>query len=199
MVRWLSRAIYSSGYIGLERAAIGSRARPAQTSDSVRTMIRRLFLCLTLAIAAPVAGQQPAPSLAVTGAVSQPLTLTSADLATMPRATVTTTNNGIATAYEGVWVSDILKKAGVPFGAGMRGPALAGYVVASASDGYQVVFSLGELDPDMTDGQFLLADKANGKPLFGENGAFRLVVPKDKRGARSIRMLTSLNVVQLRK
>lgn len=61
------------------------------------------------------------------------------------------------------------------------------------------MFSLGELDPDMTDAQFLLADKANGKPLFGENGAFRLVVPKDKSGARSIRMLTTLNVVQLRK
>src|SRR6185503_5449615 len=98
-----------------------------------------------------------------------------------------------------VWLSDVLKKAGVPLGADLRGPALAGYVLASASDGYQVVFSLGELDPDMTDGQFLVADKANGKPLFGEDGAFRLVVPKDKRGARSVRMLTKLEVVQLRK
>ena len=104
-----------------------------------------------------------------------------------------------ATTYEGVWLSDVLKKAGVPFGSGMRGAALSAYIVASASDGYQVVFSVGEVDPDMTDGQYLLADKANGKALFGENGAFRLVVPKDKRGARSVRMLTSLNVVQLKK
>lgn len=160
----------------------------------------RLLLCATLAFSAPtLAAQQAAPSIAVTGAVSQPLTLTAADLAAMSRATVTTTNNGISTAYEGVWLSDVLKKAGVPFGSGMRGPTLSTYVVASASDGYQVVFSAGELDPDMTDGQYLLADKANGKALFGENGSFRLVVPKDKRGARSIRMLTSLNVVQLRK
>jgi DMSO/TMAO reductase YedYZ molybdopterin-dependent catalytic subunit len=152
-----------------------------------------------IAAATPVAAQQSAPSVSITGAVPQPLTVTAADLATMPRATVTTNNNGIATVYEGVWLAEVLKKAGVPFGSGMRGPALSSYVVASASDGYQVVFSLGEVDPDMTDGQYLLADKANGKPLFGENGAFRLVVPKDKRGARSIRMLTSLNVVQLRK
>jgi DMSO/TMAO reductase YedYZ molybdopterin-dependent catalytic subunit len=155
------------------------------------------------AIATTGSAQQPAPStaasIAVTGAVSQPLTLTSADFAAMPRATVSTSNNGIPTTYEGVWLSDVLKKAGVPFGAGMRGPALSEYVIASATDGYQVVFSLGEIDPDMTDGQFLLADKANGKPLFGENGAFRLVVPKDKRGARSIRMLKELNVVQTRK
>src|SRR5262249_27490397 len=146
-----------------------------------------------------ISAQQAAPAITVTGAVSQPLTLTAADLATMPRATVTTNSNGIATTYEGVWVSDVLKKAGVPLGSALRGAALSTYVVALASDGYQVVFSLGELDPDMTEGQYLLADTGNGKPLFAETGAFRLVVPKDKRGARSIRMLTTLNVVQLRK
>jgi len=157
-------------------------------------MVSALFLVGGSAIAA----QQAPPSVSVTGAVSQPLTLTSADLETMPRATVTTTNNGIATTYEGVWLADVLKKAGAALGA-MRGPALSTYVLASASDGYQVVFSLAELDPEMTDGKFLLADRANGKPLFGETGSFRLVIPTDKHGARSIRMLTSLNVVQLRK
>src|SRR6516162_10226594 len=142
--------------------------------------------------------QQP-PSVSVTGAVKQPLILTAADLAAMPRAKAVTDNNGIQTTYEGVLLSDVLKKAGVVLGAGLRGPALAGYVLASASDGYQVVFSIGELDPDMTDGQFLLADTANGKPLFGENGAFRLVIPTDKRGARSVRLLTRIEVVQLKK
>lgn len=151
---------------------------------------------LTVVSGRAVAAQTAAASISVTGAVPHALTLTANDLAEMPRASVTTTNNGIATTYEGVWLADVLKKAGAPLGAGMRGPALSTYVVASASDGFHVVFSLAEVDPDMTDEQFLLADKANGKPLFGENGSFRLVVPKDKRGARSIRMLTSLNVVQ---
>jgi len=63
----------------------------------------------------------------------------------------------------------------------------------------QVVFSLGELDPAFIDNEILLADTANGKPLFGAQGRFRLVVPKDKPGARSVRMLTNLEVVQLRK
>jgi DMSO/TMAO reductase YedYZ molybdopterin-dependent catalytic subunit len=161
--------------------------------------MKRFLLGVALATASPVVAQQPAASIAVTGAVAQPLALTAADLAAMPRATVTTNGNGIATTYEGVWVSDVLKKAGVPLGSGLRGAALSTYVLAAASDGYQVVFSAGELDPELSDGQYLLADKANGQPLFGENGAFRLVVPKDKRGARSIRMLTSLTVVQLRK
>ncbi len=161
--------------------------------------MNRIALVVALATASPLVAQQPAPSIAVTGAVATPLTLTAADLAAMPRATVATNANGIATTYEGVWLSDVLKRAGVPLGSALRGPALSAYVLASASDGYQVVFSVGEIDPEMTGGQFLLADKANGKPMSGENGAFRLVVPGDKRAARSVRMLTTLNVVQLRK
>lgn len=164
-------------------------------------MLQRLGLAVAvaggLACASPLVAQS-APTVVVSGAVATPLTLSRSDLAGMTRASVTTNSNGIATTYEGVWLSDVLKKAGVPIGA-MRGAALSNYVVASASDGYQVVFSLGEIDPDMTDEQFLLADTANGKPLFGENGSFRLVVPKDKKGARSIRMLTGITVVQAKK
>jgi len=162
------------------------------------TTSMRSLLCVW-AFAAPLAAQQSTPSIAVTGAVAQSLTLTAADLASMPRATATTTSDGMSTTYEGVWVSEVLKKAGAPLGGALRGAALSTYVVASATDGYQVVFSLGELDPEMTEGKYLLADKANGQPLFGENGAFRLVIPNDKRGARAIRMLSSLNVVQLKK
>ena len=164
-----------------------------------RRPLCRLLLFAALLLSSAAIAQQATPSLSVTGAVKQPLTLTASDLAAMPRAKAVTDNNGIQTMYEGVWLSDVLKKAGVPLGPGLRGAALAGYVLASASDGYQVVFSIGELDPDMTDGQFLLADTANGKPLFGENGSFRLVVPKDKRGARSVRLLTRIEVVQLKK
>jgi DMSO/TMAO reductase YedYZ molybdopterin-dependent catalytic subunit len=58
---------------------------------------------------------------------------------------------------------------------------------------------LGEVDPALGDTPILVADKANGKALFVENGAFRIVVPRDKRGARSVRMLTKIEVVQVRK
>ena len=42
-------------------------------------------------------------------------------------------------------------------------------------------------------------DRAGGKPLVGTEGPFRLVVPQDKPAARSVRMLTRLEVVQVRK
>lgn len=154
-------------------------------------------LCLSLLLVAALACAQEA--VQVTGAVKQPLTLNPDELAKMPRASVKTTSDGIETTYEGVWVHEVLKRAGAPQGPSLRGKALAGYVLAQAQDGYQVVFSLAELDPAFIDNQILLADTANGKPLFGAQGRFRLVVPKDKPGARSVRMLTTLEVVQLRK
>ena len=146
-----------------------------------------------------VLAQDAQPSIQVTGAVKQALTLTAGDLAKMPRATVRTTTSGIETAYEGVWLYEVLKMAGVPQGSELRGKALATCVVAEAQDGYQVAFSIAELDPAFTDNEILLADTANGKSLFGAQGRFRLVVPKDKAGARSVRMLTKIEVVQLRK
>ena len=158
---------------------------------------RRSWLFATLA--AGLVAQETQPSVQVTGSVKQPLTLTADDLAKMPRASVRTTSNGMETVYEGVWLHEVLKKAGAPQGSELRGKALASYVLAEAQDGYQVVFSLAELDPTFIDNQILLADTANGKPLFGAQGRFRLVASKDKPGARSIRMLTRLEVVQLRK
>ena len=162
-------------------------------------MYTRRSLVLAALAATLLPAQDAQPSVQVTGSVKQTLTLTADDLAKMPRATVRTTNNGMETVYEGVWLHEVLKKAGVPQGSELRGKALSSYVIAEAQDGYQVVFSLGELDPSFIDNEVLLADTANSKPLFGAQGRFRLVVPKDKPGARSVRMLTKLEVVQLRK
>lgn len=98
----------------------------------------------------------------------------------------------------GVWLHEVLKKPGVPQASELRGKALPGYVLAEAQDAYQLVFSLGELDPAFIDNEIPPADTANGKPMFGAQVRLRWVVPKDKPAARSVRMLTKLDVVQLR-
>lgn len=156
-------------------------------------------LVLLPVLLASVASAQESPAITVSGAVKQTLALTAAGLAKMPRATVTTKNDGLEVSYEGVWLHEVLKAAGVPAGTELRGKALTTYVLAEAADGYQAIFSLAELDPAFTDNQVLLADKADGKALFGAQGAFRLVAPKDKRGARPVRMLQKLEVVQVKK
>jgi DMSO/TMAO reductase YedYZ molybdopterin-dependent catalytic subunit len=157
---------------------------------------RRWFLIL---ITATSLLAQDAPTLQVTGTVKQPLTLSADDLAKMPRATLKVGSAGMETVYEGVWLHQVLKRAGVPQGESLRGKALSTYVLASAQDGYQVLFSLAELDPAFIDNEILVVDTVDGKALSGDQGRFRLIVPKDKPGARSVRMLIKLEVVPLRK
>jgi hypothetical protein len=140
-----------------------------------------------------------ASPLAVVGNVGTSLSLAPADLKSLPRTRVEVKEDGRTLTYEGVLVAEILKRAGVPLGSDLRGAAVATYVVASATDGYRVVFSIGELDPAMTSNEIIIADSIDGKPLFGYQGPLRIVAPKDARGARSVRMLTRLEVVRLEK
>lgn len=149
--------------------------------------------------AASLAQQTGASVLKVTGDVATTLSLGAGDLKTMPRTKVESTEEGRTVVYEGVLVSEILKRAGAPQGAELRGNALASYVVAAATDGYQVVYSLAELDPGFSGNSVIVADTIDGKPLFAYQGPFRIVSPKDTRPARSVRMLESLSVVRLRK
>ncbi len=171
--------------------------KPRRKAKGARSMGKGVLALAVFVAPMSVRGQEAPPTITVSGAVSRTLTLTAADLAAMPRATVTTTSNGIATTYEGVWISELLTRAGVALGPGARGGSLSTYVLAVASDGYQVLFSMGEVDPALSEGKVLVADRANGAAMYGETGAFRLVVPTDKRGARSIRLLSAIRVVQV--
>jgi len=138
-------------------------------------------------------------SLAVAGDVARVLTLTPADLKTMPRTTVTIPEQGRDVKYTGVLVGEILTRAGAPLGRDLSGPAVSTYVLASEKDGYQAVYSLAELDPAFTSNDIIIADTVDGQPLFDYQGPLRIVAPHDKRGARGVRMLQRLEVVRLRK
>ena len=165
-------------------------------------MLAGLFaVSLAPALAQPPAPQSAAPpQLTVTGDVSTPLTLKPEDLAKMPRETASVPEqDGTTIQYEGVPLREILKQAGAPLGNQLRGKALATYILAKAHDGYQVLFALGELDSAFGNEKILVADKRDGKPLFGYQGPFRLICPNDKAGARSVRMLETLEVVRLQK
>lgn len=139
-------------------------------------------------------------SVTIGGDVAKPFTLSLADLKAMPRTTVTVNQeDGTKTTFEGVLLAEILKRAGVPLGKELSGNAVASYILASASDGYQAVFAIAEADPAFTASDLVVADLINGKPLFDYQGPMRLVAPHDKRGARGVRMLTKIEVVRLRK
>jgi hypothetical protein len=117
-----------------------------------------------------------------------------AELKALPRTTVAVHNEHSKAdeTYVGVRVADLLAKMGAPLGKDLRGAALASYLVASGSDGYEVVIALAEVDPSFHTGEVLVADTMNGQPLDAKSGPFKLVVTEDKRPARWVRNLTSL-------
>ena len=166
-------------------------------------LIREILLVVWLfwPVSAQTTRRNPAPAeLTIRGDIPAALILKAGDLAGMPRETVSVPEpDGAKVSYEGVPLREVLKRAGVPLGKELRGKALAGYVLARAHDGYQVVFSLGEMDTAFGNESIVIADKRDGKLLSGNQGPFKLVCPNDKAGARSVRMLETLEFVQLQK
>jgi len=65
-------------------------------------------------------------------------------------------------------------------------------MLVKCADGYEVLFSLAELDSSFTDRIVILADSLEGKPLPSGKGPFRLVVPGEKKPARSSFQVTEL-------
>jgi len=163
--------------------------------------MRHVIACLvTVAVVSPAFAQERPHSgtLVVVVDHEKPLTLKPSDLAAMPRTKVTFKQpDGRAVVHEGVLVAELLKRAGAPLGKALRGNALASYVVASATDGYRVVFSLAELDPEFTGSEIIVADRTNGDALLPDQGPLRIIVPKDLAGARSMRMLERIELVRL--
>jgi DMSO/TMAO reductase YedYZ molybdopterin-dependent catalytic subunit len=136
--------------------------------------------------------------LSVEGAVKTPLALTAADLAEMPRTTAPFERGGETATYEGVLLYDILQKAGVPFGKDMPGKPMASYILATARDGYQVVFAIPEIDPAFAGARVMIADKRDGGPLPAVQKPLQMIAPQDKLHARSMYSLVKIEVVRLR-
>lgn len=127
------------------------------------------------------------------------VTFGAADLATFTQHTIQVNEHGKNISYSGVLVYDVLAKAGAPLGEKLRGKALSNYVLATARDGYAVVYALPEFDPAFTDAQPLIASKADGQVLPESQGPWRMVMPQDKKPSRSLRMLERIDIVQLAK
>jgi len=116
-------------------------------------------------------------------------------LAALPQVTVTAYNEHAKASqtFTGVPLSALLTRLGVsekPHG----GKDFRLYLVAEGADGYGVVYSIGEVTPDVHDGTVLVALTIDGKPL-GANGPFQLVATGEKRPARWVRNLAAIRVL----
>lgn len=147
-----------------------------------------ILVCLVV-----VTGVRAQPVIKVSGEVTKPLQLQAADLARMKRTTVSMRDrDGNEHPYTGVPVAEILDQAGVTTGKQLRGENLTKYMLVKCADGYEVLFSLAELDSSFTNRTVIIADSSEGKPLPAGKGPFRLVVPGEKKPARSSFQVTEL-------
>jgi DMSO/TMAO reductase YedYZ molybdopterin-dependent catalytic subunit len=137
-----------------------------------------------------------AARLEITGAVPTPLALSAAALKALPRTTVRVggQNGQAPQLYEGVALAELLRRAGVPQGPDLGGSWMAAYAVATAADGYRVVFSLAELNEGIGAAEALVADTLDGAPLGTSQGPLRLIVPSDRRAVRWVRSLQSITI-----
>jgi len=119
---------------------------------------------------------------------------TVATLASLPHKTITVHNEHTKAdeTYSGVQVLDLLAPLGVvdkPHGKDLRL-----YVVATGSDAYEAVYSIGEVTPDVGSSTVIVADTENGRPLT-DDGPLKIVTTGDKRPARWVRNLMAIRVM----
>jgi DMSO/TMAO reductase YedYZ molybdopterin-dependent catalytic subunit len=127
--------------------------------------------------------------LEVTGEVQRKLSLTVEDL----RALAKRRGQAAAGGYGGIRLTDLLEEADIK--QDDRHALRRSYVVAVASDGYQAVFSWGELFNTPIGRSVLVAFERDGVPLREGEGRIALISLADERaGPRHVKWLTRIDV-----
>lgn len=151
-------------------------------------MIRALTLALCLPAAALAA-----PEAILTGPDGLNVTLTAETLATLPvqevDTTFTSSKGEVSGHYTGALLWDVIAA-----NTGIEDDvkkALRQIVLVTAGDGHQVAFSIGELAPDFGNRPVMIGYSVDG--ATPEDG-LRMVAPGDKRGARYIKDIVSLEI-----
>jgi hypothetical protein len=114
-------------------------------------------------------------------------------------ATYTAAGTQVSDTYTGVKLWDLLNDAGGVQVTSAKNDILSKYVVATGADGYQAVFSLGEIDPNFGAQPVLVAysDSSGQLGSKGSDGLARMVVPGDTAGGRYVSELVDLQVRSL--
>jgi hypothetical protein len=198
-------SIKSPGFSTLtkELDVLGSGARTVQFALRVATgggpnviTASAPILNPAQAVLAAMLPDGPGSALRISAAPDHAKTFDLAALKAMPHKTISFHNvhTNADETYSGVPLIDLLASLGIPHGKELHGKGLSDYIVATGSDGYKAVLALAEVDPEFHPGDVIVADTMDGKPLDAKNGPFKLVVTEDKRPARSVHGLVSIEV-----
>jgi DMSO/TMAO reductase YedYZ molybdopterin-dependent catalytic subunit len=167
----------------------------------VQTYLLAAFSLATLGAAAPGPSE-----VALSGDVPNNATLTVAELEKLGPETASWSDNDQSHAVYGVVLEKILAQAGFapgPKGKGVstrdKRAGLKKILRVSAADGFEAIFSLGELLEEVGNTKAMLIWKMDGKPLPASAGVFRVVVLTDKEPSRSIYKVSTMEVIDMRK
>jgi DMSO/TMAO reductase YedYZ molybdopterin-dependent catalytic subunit len=152
-------------------------------------------LALTFALwTAPALAQSE--TLAVDGHVAHPAHWTLDQVKALPPVTVSLTFQSDHGPQTGTWTGalllDIVKQAAPIDNDSGKSAPLQHTILARGDDGYGVALAIGEIDPRFAGKQVIVAYQRDGKPMEGQT--FRLVVPGDAHGGRSVNGLVSLTI-----
>jgi DMSO/TMAO reductase YedYZ molybdopterin-dependent catalytic subunit len=143
----------------------------------------------------PLAGTA---TMAVTGDVHHPTTMTIDALRALPPHTQSVTfgtdTGSQSHTYVGAALTDIVAAADPKVDAADKHPLLPFTILAIGADGYTTAVSWGEIAPELAATPVLVAYTQDEVPLDEP----RLVVPGDIEGARYVNQLTELRIVDLR-
>jgi DMSO/TMAO reductase YedYZ molybdopterin-dependent catalytic subunit len=156
-------------------------------------------LCFSLTIAAQT-GSQVTTSVTVAGKVAENLALTVADLKRypahqveyVPGSAVEQKAVGPVRRYVGCLLRDVLTAA-KPVESKPR-ELRKSYVVATASDGYEVVFSWAELFVSPVGDNVFVVYERDGAQLPDDEGRIALIAVTDTRPVRHVKWLRSLTL-----
>ncbi len=151
-------------------------------------------LSTPVVLGAQAAAPTASASLTLVGLDGRTRSVSPADLERLARHDTTVSAHDVTGRYSGVALTDLLALVNAPVADSLRGRSLAIYVLAEASDGYRVLFSIAELDSKFTDRVVILADRKDGQPLPAGEGPYRLIVPGDKRPARWARQVIRISL-----
>jgi DMSO/TMAO reductase YedYZ molybdopterin-dependent catalytic subunit len=148
----------------------------------------------------PSQGGGTTTQFSLSGRVRNPAVYTLSSLEALPATTENVTylagGTPVHATFTGVSLWNLLIAAGIISDPAVKNDILNYYVLATGSDGYEAIYSLGELDPMFggTGAPDLIAYLQDGAPIGGD-GFARVVVPGDSFGGRYVSNLVSLQVL----
>lgn len=195
------RRIFGTGLSmrGLRRVASPHR-RAARVQRGSRLNSRVLGVAVLAFVATGVpapAVSDPVSSFRVLGDVERPTTFDLQKLrqlpATQQNATYVTAGATAHQTFTGALLWDVVQSAGVTVDAQVKNDILRKTILVMGADGYETVFSAGEIDPDFGGAPIIVAYEADGRPLE-RSGMARIVAPGDKKGGRFVSNIVQIEV-----